>query len=280
MKTLYPLLFFINLITFTNKTMIVHNIWIKTKDKKIIELTYPEACHSSYISECNRLSAMLSSKKYPLKHDEIKYKKLEQTMVSLKLILQIKKKAINVTAKELLSFKKIIHRPALYSEMEHTRYIKALNIAEKMQAPILYAELLKAKLPHQVLALIVEKYKQLSDVNDTLHDIIGNKLFTFWNKVRYTLDQRYNQLQKEQSQLAHLLKNITLPQLVLLDMLCHTSLFNNYPVLIISHMPGFNDLELLDNNYHKFILDYFAITINSKPNKKKLPFIYSFIFKV
>jgi len=260
-------------------------IWIKTKDKKIINVTYEEACQSFYISECNRLLHKTSSKKCPIKYDEIYYhtecfRFLSKIISAEYPFNPIKRKRINITNKEILFFKKITHQPALYNEMTPKKYIKALNIAEQLKAPLLYAGLLQAKLPHQALILIIEKYKTLSNISDNLDNIMLQNLYFLWQERKYSDTQRIKHGAEALSLIETLSVDITLPQVVLLDIICNKQLSRDCLIRIIPHMPGFNELEIWQKDDEHSILHNLHVNMVMVPTKKKERAIDSFTFRV
>ena len=243
-----------------------NHIWLKTNDKKTISIMEQEGCYSSYINVLNNLHLTGHSKKSPIN--------------------------INIKKKDVQFFQTILHKPTHYGNNEifsEKKYFKALTIAEKFQAPILYAELLEARLPEQTISLITQKYICLHNIRYVINCAINTKEYSL---LKYALEPPIGALQYDKlideflaraenlkEQLNTLIKTATLTQAVLLTII-NNKKENCIPIKIIPHMPGYHAFAPFTEEQINFILDYLPITLTLIPTKTGLKGISSFNFNV
>ena len=238
----------------------------KTKDKKIIKLTKQEKDHSSYLS--NPYMEQVSKRAKPPYIE------------------------IDVTSHDMILFKKIIHQPALYDTFSNKKYCKALTVAERLQAPLLYAELLNARLPQQAINLITQKYIYLQRMPCTQQDIVNMNQYLLYEgelqqayflSERRAIEKTYRmQSTTFKAKLTMLITTSTLPQVVLLSLIrvAYPSYYQK-TLEIIPHMPGYSAFT---NDWtaeqQEFLLTILPIEIRLATTRTKKEVIASIAFTV
>jgi len=190
--------------------------WIRTKDKKKFAMNECDKNHTLLIN-IRKKNALYSGsfKNYPL--------------------------GIDLKKKDLKFFVKIIHQPALYHTFKLKKCYKALQIAEKLKAPLLYAELLHAKLPPTITALINQKYISLYNIKSTLYHELRHiaelNLINQSNNINFSFfSQDFDSYMENLPQQIHnFITPFTLPQTVLFTLFY----YEKYCIKIQPHTIGY-----------------------------------------
>lgn len=249
--------------------------WLKTSDKKTIAITNEEKSHLSRVilTDRSEFAEIYTGfcKSCPTK--------------------------VNSTKKDIHFFQKVIHKPTHYDNNETfppKKYFKALVIAEKLCAPLLYAELLSARLPKDVIALITQKYMCLQNMHSAISERIRHKKIIELTTTRqYFFHAMYRQKERDEivknylmwsnfveSQLDNLTENITLPQAVLLTMIKDPKQSYRYAMKLIPHMPGYTAFFLWNGELQQFVIDNLPIRLEFMTTKTGLNAVSSLSFNV
>jgi hypothetical protein len=194
---------------------------------------------------------------------------------------------IDIPNKDIQFFQKIIHQPAHYGNGEtfpDKKYFKALTIAEQLNAPLLYAELLIARLPSDVSHKIAQKYLRLHNMPEMFCNIIhhhqimiilatkphilsdsnSQRLLQQRQKIKEKYLQWSNELDMD---INEMIRSATLTQSVLLSMITNNRKINRIVMKIGMHTPGYNAFMAMTEDQLDFMCEYFPITLEQKATK-------------
>lgn len=218
-------------------------ISIGIQDKKTLSnktqtfnMSWQDASHSLHISTAYENSIMESWSQYPPQ--------------------------IECQKKELKFFTKLLHRPGIYSTLKWDKYYKGLALAEKLQAPLLYANLIDERLAEPIPTLIKQYYLRSYQIQHIIY-----------------CDSSYLCCREEQLELYKLMKTSTLTQGIILMLLCNKKPNSTKKITIEPHMAGFKAITSWNDENWQFITKIFNI-VPQYTTKKNKNFIQSLSFTV
>jgi hypothetical protein len=224
-----------------------------TNKAKKIYFTLQEAAHSSTISLMYEKALKENKYNIPIK---VNYKK-----------------------KDIILFQTLLYKPSSYEKLNDKKYYAALSLADQFKAPIVYAELLNAKLqtlPKEIITLIIQKYLSLHDIPNALFDkiiydeqikIIRTNYDLFSKKSiniqRYIGDTQYRKqmiinnytlwAKAVESSKINCPINITLPQAVLLSLICNARIGSRILMQLTPSIIGFQSIISLPKNIESLL---------------------------
>ncbi|HLW72853.1 MAG TPA: hypothetical protein VKR54_02290 [Candidatus Babeliales bacterium] len=197
----------------------------------------------------------------------------------------------NISNKDIQFFQTIIHQPAHYGNREtfpDKKYFKALTIAQQLNAPLLYAELLTARLPLEIIREITQKYLRLHNMPAMLCNAIHHqKIMIILAKKPHILCDisshsgpqrlvRQRQKIKENylewsndldMNIDNIIRSATLTQSVLLSMIINNRKTNRIVMKIGMHTPGYNAFMAMTEDQRDLICEYLPVTLEQKATR-------------
>lgn len=240
----------------------IGEVWLLQKNKHIpIAITEDEAHFSSRISIENALKNREICRNFPV--------------------------YVDIPKKDIRFFQKIIHQPAHYGNSKtfsKKEYFKALTIAEQLSAPLLYAELLAARLPLELLLKITEKYLHLHNMPETICNLVHHREIMIilaenpWILCDLNFQRLIDKRQKikegylERSgefdlEINSIIRSATLTQSVLLSMITNSRKTNRIAMKIGMHTPGYNAFMMLTENQRDLMCEHLPIALEQKATK-------------
>lgn len=229
MKIINKELMYVLMFTSLNFSMeqVKQRSWIETKDKKILFMNEYDTNQSLLINMIRKSNLLYSG-----------------SSEWYSMVIDVKKK-------DLKFFIKIVHQPALYHTFKLKKCYKALLIAEKLKAPLLYAELLHERLPAKITKRINKKYMSLYNVIPTLqHALKSRAELNFVNQLEdcITIKQQDNltntfdsYIENIPRQINTFIKPIILPQTILFTLFY----YEKYCIKVQPHTAGYPSFKKL-----------------------------------
>jgi hypothetical protein len=254
-----------------------------TSKKKIDYMTFKEAPHSSIIS---------------VKHEVLAKNNLNNTFINIEGDVIQNKKIKNFKKENIEQFKNLLHKPSGYPKLENKQYYDALLLAQTFKAPILYVELLNAKMPKEVLKLITIKYIYLQDIPGILErnlrhakimhilekDIYRNRSLDFkLQKIKtdtQLIDNYVRWSNNLKSSIEELMEIVTLPQAVLLSLICNAPISSRIRMQLTPSMPGFNSFISLPDKYTDLLLEDLPIGLKKNLSQNERHVLTEIVFNI
>lgn len=233
---------------------------ILTNKTKIALITIQEASHSSIISV---------NKEILLK------KNLNNELVNIE---NQKKQIKNFEEKDIAQFRELLHKPSFYPKFNDKKYYSALLLAQKFKAPILYAELLDTtRLPKPIINYITQIYIYLHNMPKVLENNMRHaKIMNIFDKNVYrelpltrkiellakrdeVLKQYISWSNKLNPSIQQLMEAVTLPQAVLLSLICNAPRSSRIIMQLTPSMSGFNSFISLSEAYIDWLTEDLSI---------------------
>jgi hypothetical protein len=255
-----------------------------TNKKKIDFITFQEASHSSIIS---------------VKSESLAKKNLNNNIIDIEGNVIQKEQLKNFKKKDITQFKELLHKPSSYPELKDKPYYQALLCAQMFKAPILYAELFNVNpLPKEIMKLITIKYICLHDIPNKLeHHLRHAKIMCILNKDIYrhhslalklfkikTDHQLINNYVRWSDNLhlsiKELMEIITLPQSVILSLICNAPQSSRIRMQLTPSMPGFNSFYSLPEKYSNLLLEDLPIGLKKNLSQNDNYVLTEIVFNI